>query len=120
MVGDQSQRDNFHTPFGDFPGAQLHAFAIYDMLNGYSLTRPPQTLYALLISAACIFLALLANGTAPLRRLLLGATAMTAFILVLAFNAMRFLSVWVDAIYPIVGIWLLIPLLLIHRRRSTP
>ena len=41
VVGDQSQRDNFHTPFGDFPGAQLHAFAIYDMLNGYSLTRPP-------------------------------------------------------------------------------
>lgn len=119
VVGDQSKGDEFHTPFGDVPGAKLHAFAIYDLLNGYSLTRPPQWLYALFIIAICTLGTAFASGGASLPRMLLGAAGMTAFILLLSASVMYFLSIWLDAIYPITAIWLLIPLTLLLRRQSS-
>jgi hypothetical protein len=117
VVGDQSTGDQFHTPFGDVQGAKLHAFAIYDLVNGYALTRPPQWLYALFIIAICTLGTVYASGSASLPRMLIGAAAMTAFILLLSASVMYFLSIWFDAIYPIAAIWLLIPLMLLLRRR---
>ena len=120
IVGEGSKKDQFHTPFGILPGAQIHAYAIYDLLNGYSIVRCPPILVALLIYASCFILALIARGLRPVRQLLIAAICMPGFVLLLAVAAMYFLNVWLDIMYPALAVWLLIPLLLVLRRRTRP
>ncbi|MDB6084383.1 MAG: putative Chase2 sensor protein, partial [Gammaproteobacteria bacterium] len=49
VMGDLAERDWFRTPFGKYPGAVLHAFAIYDLKTGYFMTRAPYFLSIALI-----------------------------------------------------------------------
>lgn len=121
FVGEESPGDQFETP-GDplTPGALIHASAVATLVNGDSIQRPPAWFSAFIVIAACVVLALFASqGASPLKLLTVAALS-TLVVFGLAAVAIMQFHVWVDVIYTIVAVWLLLPLLLAYRKFAAP
>ena len=120
LIGLKSGAKIFHTPFGDLSGSTIHAYAIQSLLSGYYVTRPAAIWSACMVFAGCYILTwLAARGFSP-RILALAAAGITAAVFILAAAAMYFWLVWLDVIYAVVAVWLLLPLLLVFRRPLHP
>jgi len=117
FVGANSPNDRFRSPGNsDTPGIMIHAAAVATLINGHSIQRPPIWFSAFIVIAACVVLALFASQGASLRVLLIVATVTTLLVFGLAALAIMTLRVWLDAIYAVVAVWLLLPLLLAYRK----
>jgi CHASE2 domain-containing sensor protein len=121
FVGEKSPGDLFKTP-GDplTPGVLIHASAVATLVNGDSIQRPPAWFSAFIVIAACVVLALFASqGASPLK-MLTAAVVSTLVVFGLAAVAIMQFHVWVDVIYTIAAVWLLLPLLLAYRKFAEP
>ena len=117
FVGEDSPNDRFRSPGNsDTPGIMIHAAAVATLMNGHSIQRPPTWFSAFVVIAACVVLALFASQGASLRVLLIVATVTTLIVFGLAALAIMTLRVWLDVIYAVVAVWLLLPLLLTYRK----
>ncbi len=117
LVGERSQAEIFHTPFGDRLGVEVHAAAIASLLAGHWIMRPPWWSGFLIIVVACYVIAALAADGASRGKLLAVALGISAFLVAAAALAMRLWYVWLDVVYPLVAVWLLLGLLVLLKRR---
>jgi CHASE2 domain-containing sensor protein len=121
FVGEKSPGDQFKTP-GDplTPGVLIHASAVATLVNGDPIQRPPAWFSAFIVIAACVVLALFAaQGASPLKLLTVAAVSTLVAFGLAAVAIMQF-RVWVDVIYTVVAVWLLLPLLLAYRKFAEP
>lgn len=118
IVGSTSPADRFATPFGIFAGAQMHAFAVFDLLHGYYIRQCPWLLSAIIIYGSCLRILQLWWRYATVRRLGAEAFAMSIIVLGLAAALMHWLLLWVNVIFAITAVWLLIPILHLRSRWS--
>lgn len=116
IVGERSDSDTFRTPFGNLSGAVVHAYAVHSLLSGAYIRRPPALWSAFIVFAGCYVLTLSAARQANARRLALTACVLTAIIVAMAAFAIWLWRVWVDVVYAVAAIWLLLPLLIVARR----
>jgi hypothetical protein len=112
LVGDAAGADEFKTPFGRLPGTMVHAYAVDSLLAAHYIRRPSAWLSAFVVFASCYILTLLAAERNSRGTLVLAATGITAAVIAIAAAAMYFSAVWLDVIYTVVAVWLLLPLLL--------
>jgi hypothetical protein len=117
FIGERAPHDKFKTP-GDplTPGVLIHASAAATLMSGHSIRRPPAWFSAFIVIAACAILAVFASQDASLRTLLIVAGLTTIAVFCLAALAIMQFRVWVDVIYAVVALWLLLPLLLAYRK----
>jgi len=116
LVGERSARDQFRTPGNQkTPGALLHAYAVDALLSGVWFTRPPAWVSGFMMIAVCGLLSLFALLKS--RLWLLGAAAIESIAVVaIAAIAAKSSLIWLDVVYALVALWLLLPLLIIYRR----
>jgi hypothetical protein len=117
FVGERSPRDKFKTP-GDplTPGVMIHASAVATLISGNWIRRPPAWFSAFIVIASCVTLAVFASqGVSPGAMLIVAVLTSVAVCGLAAFAIMQF-RVWVDVIYAVVALWLLLPLLIAYRR----
>jgi CHASE2 domain-containing sensor protein len=117
LVGEGSGTDVFNTPFGRLPGTVVHAYAIDSLLASHYVRRPAAWISACVVFASCYILILLAAEGLGTRDLTVATAGITVAIVMIAAAAMYFSAVWLDVIYAVVALWLLLPLLLSIRKR---
>jgi hypothetical protein len=117
LVGDAAEADRFRTPFGRLPGTVVHGYAVDALLSAHYIKRPSAWLSVFIVFASCYVLTLLAAERLKTQALLLAAVGITVGVVALAAAAMYFSAVWLDVIYTVVAVWLLLPLLLGVRQR---
>jgi CHASE2 domain-containing sensor protein len=116
LVGERSQSERFQTPFGERLGVEVHAAAIGSLLTGRWIKRPSWWSGLLIIVLACYAIVALAAEGASSRKLLLIALGVSVFLVLASALAMRLWLVWLDVIYALVAVWLLVGLLQILRK----
>lgn len=120
IIGGTSPSDRFSTPFGAFPGAEIHAFAVFDLLHGYFLRRCPAILSAIIVFASCFTILLLWWRQRTVREMAAAAAALSVIILLLSGLLAHFFLLWVNVIFAIAAVWLLLPILWITAVRAEP
>jgi len=116
LVGEDSHKDSFMTPFNKIPGVMIHAFAAESLIHDRYIRRLPAWQTFLLIFGVCYILtALAAHGVRAMPLIQIVAIA-TVAIFALAAASVWMWRGWVDTIYFVTSIWLLLPLLLAWRR----
>jgi CHASE2 domain-containing protein len=121
LVGERSPRDRFRTPGNDAtPGTLIHAWAVNSLLSGVWFTRPPAWVSGFVIIAACGILSIFALSRSRPWLLLVVAVVESVAIAALAALAAKSMLVWIDVIYALVALWLLLPLLLVYRKLAAP
>jgi hypothetical protein len=120
VVGEQSPADTFKTPFGSLPGAVVHAYAVHSLLSGVSIRRPAAVWSAFVVFAGCYVLTLFAAKRVRPLRLAAVACVLTAIIVFFAAAAIYFWRVWLDVIYAVAAVWLLLPVLIVAGRVLSP
>lgn len=118
ILGSTSPGDRFSTPFDSFPGAELHAFAVFDLLHGYYIRQCPALLSALIIFGACFVILVLWSRGATLGKMAKAAAISWIVIFALSAALMHFFLLWVEVIYAIVAVSLLVPILHFYPVRS--
>ena len=118
LVGEDSPRELLHTPFGDKLGVEIHADAVHSLRHRSYIRTIPWWASALTILVICYFLTVLAARGVAARRLIALAVVLSTVLFALAAAAMLAAQVWVDVVYPVAALWLLIPLLLGFRRAA--
>jgi CHASE2 domain-containing sensor protein len=115
LIGEESERDRWDTPFGRKSGVWLHAAAVQALRHGHFVERAPWWAGLGLLFVACYLLITRAGRGDPPRRLALFCLIASLAIGALAAAACLAL-LWLDVIYPVVGLWLLLGLALVRRR----
>jgi CHASE2 domain-containing sensor protein len=120
LVGEKSDAEKFTTPFGRIPGVFIHAYAIHSLRHGHFLQRTPwwSGLFVILISCYVIFLLKSQN----VRTIwIICAAALLSFLII---GASVFVLVvwlfWLDLIYALVAIWLLVIMLITLKKFHHP
>jgi len=119
LVGELSDEDNHPTPFGVKPGLIIHALTIDSLRQNRYIERVPAWSSFLIIVVLCYLMAVLANQNARLRRLVYANLIFTALLIAMAALAMYLWLLWIDVIYPVAAIWLLLPLIWGLRKIAT-
>jgi CHASE2 domain-containing sensor protein len=111
LVGDGTGSDVFNTPFGRLPGTVVHAYAVDSLLAVHYIRRPAAWISAFMVFASCYILVLLAAQGLSAQALFVAAVGLTATVMAIAAAAMFFSGVWLDVIYVVVALWVLLPIL---------
>lgn len=111
VVGERSKAERFRTPYGERLGVEVHAAAIASLLTDTTIERPPWWTSLLLILVSCYLIVVLAVDGMPTRRLAVVAAAISVFVFAAAAAAMALWNVWLDVIYAVAAVWLLLGLL---------
>lgn len=116
LVGDDSSRDSFRTPFGVKHGVVIHAYAVQALIQGRFIRRPRWSLDFFQIGIWCYLLTLLTVRGGGNRQLTLVNIAASLVIVGIAVFAMRRWLIWIDLIYPLLAGWFLLFLIVLWRR----
>ncbi len=111
VAGTLSNADRVATPFGVLPGVVAQATGLYAIRTGHFVRRKPWWASFFVILVVCYVLTTEAAAGAGIRRLVRTAALMSALVVVALVVTMYGWLVWLDAIYPLVAIWLLVALL---------
>jgi hypothetical protein len=117
IVGEDSDRERFPTPFGPKLGVAVHADAAESLLRNTYLRKNPWWFAVALILLACYPVMLAAEGK-PMRAVFRTAALASAAVIALSAAAAYALAAWVDVVYPLLAVWMLVPLLRAFRARS--
>ena len=118
LVGEDSARDSFPTPYGIKPGAVIHAYAIHSLRHNHFIERGSWWVSLLMISLLCyLMMVLTARGVGSLKLLLINV-AFSVLIVGIAILAMYLWRTWIDLVYPLVATWLFLFLLIGLRKIS--
>lgn len=119
IIGSTSSSDRFYTPFDAFPGAEIHAFAVFDLLHGYYLRPCPAFLSAAIIFGSCFTILLLWWRQATARKMAVAAAVLSAVVFGISVVLTRYFLLWVNVIFAVSAIWLLLPILHLRSRWSS-
>ena len=118
LVGERSERDTFPTPYDMTPGVMVHAFTVHSLHESHFVHRAPWWSGFSIIFLGCYLIMNLFVRGACYRDIALIALLASTVIIGFSAAAMFLWLAWVDVVYALCAIWLLIPLLiLLHRIR---
>jgi CHASE2 domain-containing sensor protein len=115
LVGEDSPSENFATPSGPRLGVLIHADAIDSLRAGAFFRRSPAWLTFGVIFALCYVVTALAASGAAARTLLRTGLAASVGLVAASAAAAWAARLWVDVVYALVALWLLLALLLVQR-----
>lgn len=118
IVGEDSERDSFDTPFGRKPGAEVHADAVHSLVHAHYIREAPWWASLLFILAFCYLLTVLCAAGATVGRLVFVCIGATACFAAVAVGGILVGPYWFDVVYPAAAVWLLLPLLLALRLKT--
>src|SRR5215472_12396024 len=116
LIGEDSEREMLETPFGQKLGVQIHADAIHSLLQHWYIRNTPWWSSLFVILVACYLLTVNAAHGYSKRRLISFCLIVSLAVIGISCTAIIAGPVWFDIVYPILAIWLLLPLLLTFRR----
>jgi CHASE2 domain-containing sensor protein len=116
FVGEESALDTFDTPFGQKPGAVVHADAVHSLTHSHYFRDVPWWVGFMLILASCYAIGAWCAAGASAKSLVIAATLALACFSATATIAAVTGPYWFDVFYPSAAVWLLLPLLLGLRR----
>lgn len=115
LIGEDSERDRWVTPFGTKSGLWIHAAAVHALRHDHFVERAPWWASLGQVFVVCYLLIVRANRGDTSRRL-----ALFCLIASLALGALAamacFVLLWLDVIYPVAALWFLLVLVLLRRR----
>lgn len=116
LVGEDSEAESFHVPGGQRLGVLIHADAVDALRTGTDLRQSPSWLTLGLILLMCYLVTALAATGAPAAKLV--RPGLWASLILVGGSALAVWAVrlWVDVVYGLVALWLLVTLLIILRR----
>jgi hypothetical protein len=117
IIGLNVLTDRFHTPFGVMPGSLIQANAIHSLRMKTSITRPDGIWNAAVVAVLCYLVVVLAMSGMGAPKLILVVAGLSVAVVVVSATLMRFWLIWFEVIYALVAMWLLLPLVLLARRR---
>jgi CHASE2 domain-containing sensor protein len=116
LVGEDSERERFETPFGRKLGVTIHAETVHSIRNGHYIRRAPWWLGFLTILVSCYLLTVYTAKGAEVRKLVLYCVLISALVIGGSIAAILTGPEWLDVVYPLTALWLLLALLLLFRR----
>jgi CHASE2 domain-containing sensor protein len=120
LVGERSEKDSFNTPYGIIPGVKIHMYAVHSLVENHFIRHTSIWLSLIMIFSLCLLLTLLASQGIDTKKLIVLNLLMTVAIITGSAAAIYVWLAWLDVIYPLVAIWLFLPLLLGLRRIGKP
>jgi CHASE2 domain-containing sensor protein len=116
LVGEDSVRDHFWTPYGIRPGVVIHAYAVHSLKQNHFIERASSWVSLLMITLLCYLMMVLTSlGVANLKLILINV-AFSAFIVAIAILSMYVWLTWIDLVYPLLATWLFLLVLMVMRR----
>lgn len=115
LVGEDSDAEQFATPLGERLGVEIHADALHSLRQGAGFRRFPPWLTFGVILVFCYLETTLAASGAPAGKLLRVAL-LSSIALGVAAAVAAWERLWIDVVYGLVALWLLVPVLLVLRR----
>jgi CHASE2 domain-containing sensor protein len=119
LVGEESARDSFHTPYGVRPGIVIHAYAIHSLRQNHFIKRGKWWVSLFMISLLCYLIMVLASRGVGNMRLILINIVFSLFVLTISILTMYFWLTWIDLAYPLLATWLFLFILVGMRKIST-
>lgn len=115
LVGEDSERDSFRTPYGTKPGVVIHAYAIHSLRHNHFITRAKWWVSLLMISLLCyLMMVLTARGVGNLKLIFINL-AFSVLIAGISICAMYLWLTWIDLVYPLLATWVFLIVLLVMR-----
>jgi CHASE2 domain-containing sensor protein len=111
VMAGQAEQDSFETAFGRQPGIVVHAYVAHSLIESHYIQRQSWWLGFAITLVFCYWLTIAcAHGASAgaLVSLCLGATAVVVGVSAASIIVGPY---WFDVVYPLVTIWLLLPLL---------
>ncbi|HBB89547.1 MAG TPA: hypothetical protein DC047_18230 [Blastocatellia bacterium] len=115
LVGENSERDSFRTPYGTRPGLAVHAYAIQSLRHNHFITRARWWISLLMIFLLCYLMMVLTARAVGNLKLILINLAFSALIVGIAIIAMYLWLTWIDLVYPLLATWVFLIALLVMR-----
>jgi len=116
LAGEESAQDSFQTPYGPKPGVVIHAYAVQALTPTTTCWWPPWWISLILVSVWCyLMMVVVARGVGNVK-LILMTTAVSLFIVIISSVVMHLWETWIDLVYPLLAIWLLLLLLIVLRK----
>jgi len=116
LVGEDSERDRFWTPYGIKPGVVIHGYAVHSLKQNHFIDRASSWVSLLMITLLCYLMMVLTSLEVTNLKLILINVAFSGFIVTIAILSMYLWLTWIDLVYPLLATWLFL-LLLIGMRR---
>jgi len=116
LVGEDSERDRFQTPYGSRPGVVIHAYAAHSLKQNHFIERAPWWISLLMIALLCYLTMVLTSRGVSNLKLILVNVACSTFIVAIAILSMYLWLTWIDLVYPLLATWLFLLVLIVMRR----
>jgi hypothetical protein len=117
LAGEERDRDSFNTPFGRKHGVLIHAYVAHSLRQEHYFHRQPWWLGLGFTLVFGYWMTLWCAAGVPARTIAMLAGVATVVILATAVGGVLVGPYWLDVVYPLAAIWLLVPLLVGLRRR---
>lgn len=118
LVGEKSDKDTFSTPFGEESGVVIQAYAVHSLLQNHFIKRTTFWPNYLMIFVFCYLITVRVKQGDSVRKLILMNSLISCVIFAISALAIYISLVWIDIIYSLLALWLLLPLLLVLRKTS--
>ncbi len=115
LVGEDSERDSFQTPYGIKPGVVIHAYAIHSLRHSHFITRAKWWVSLLMIALLCYVLMVMTSRGVGNLKLILINLAFSVLITAISMLAMYLWLTWIDLVYPLLATWGFVIVLLVMR-----
>jgi CHASE2 domain-containing sensor protein len=115
LVGEDSERDSFRTPYGTKPGVVIHAYAIHSLRHSHFITRAKWWVSLLMIALLCYVLMVMTSRGVGNLKLILINLAFSVLIAGISILAMYLWLTWIDLVYPLLATWVFLIMLLVMR-----
>jgi len=111
LVGEDSAKDRFPTPYGDQPGVMIHAYAVHSLSHQRYIERPRWWVSLLAISLSCYLMMVMTSRGVGNLKLILMNVVFSVSMVAIAILVIYFWLSWIDLIYPLLATWLFLLLL---------
>ena len=118
LVGEESDKHKFSTPFGDKPGVVIQAYAVHSFVQDHFIKRTKLWPNYLMIFVFCYLITVRVKQGDSVRKLIRTNSLISCVIFAISALAMYVSLIWIDIIYSLLALWLLLPLLLVLRKTS--
>jgi CHASE2 domain-containing sensor protein len=116
VMAGEAEGDSFDTPFGRQPGIVIHSYVAHSLIEGHYIRRHSWWLGFALTLMFCYAMAVWCARGASIGGLVLLCTAATVIVLAIAAVSIVVGPYWFDVVYPMVAVWVLLPLVVGARR----
>lgn len=118
LVGEESDKHKFSTPFGEKLGVVIQAYAVHSLVQDHFIKRTTFWPNFLMILVFCYLITVRVKQGDSIRKLIRTSLLISLVIFAISVLAMYVSLIWIDIIYSLLALWLLLPLLLALRKTS--